>query len=199
MRFVARARHELARRPWIHWCLVAGLSTAAATSVASALAGVDRARESWGATANVLVATHPVPPGTPLAGVVERRSVPVAVVPDGAVAMVDLVDRAGGGAVARQHLAAGEIVTAADVAPASGPAALAPFGTRVVTVVVQVPTPAAVGDRVAIAADGVELVADAVVVGRLDGAILVAVRTDRAATVAAAAMAPTGVALLLVP
>jgi hypothetical protein len=64
-----------------------------------------------------------------------------------------------------------------------------------------VPTPAVVGDRVAIAAGGVELVDEAIVVGRIDdqGAVLVAVRTDRAATVAAAADAPTGVALLLVP
>jgi hypothetical protein len=68
-----------------------------------------------------------------------------------------------------------------------------------VTVVAQVPTPAVVGDRVAIAAGGVELVDEAVVVGHIDGAVLVAVRSDRAATVAAAADAPTGVALLLVP
>jgi hypothetical protein len=196
MGIVARARHELARRPWIHWCLVAGLSTAAASSVASALAGVERARASWGTTVDVLVATVPVSPGMPLAGAVEARSVPVALVPDAAVDAVDLVD---GDAVARQHLAVGEMVTAADVAPASGPLALAPRGTRVVTVVAQVPTPAVVGDRVAIAAGGVELVDEAVVVGHIDGAVLVAVRSDRAATVAAAADAPTGVALLLVP
>jgi SAF domain len=193
MRVVARIRLELARRPWIHWCVVVALATGAAWSVAAALAGVDRARAAWGTVARVVVANQPLAPGDPLAGATQLRSVPLAVVPAGAVG--ELPD----GAVARQRIGPDEIVTIDDVAARAGPPALAPPGTRIVAVAETVPTAAVVGDRVAVASDGVELVDGAVVVGRIDGAVLLAVDAGRAAGVAAAAVAPAGVALLIVP
>jgi hypothetical protein len=193
MRVVARIRLELARRPWIHWCLVVALAAGAAWSVAGALAGVDRARAAWGTVERVLVATRPIVPGDELDDATQLRSVPLAVVPDGAIGELPP------DAVARQRIGPEEIVTVDDVAARSGPPALAPRGTRIVTVVQTVPTAAVVGDRVAVASDGVELVDDAVVVGHVDGAVLLAVDAGRAAAVAAAAATPGGVALLLVP
>ncbi|MGH9135178.1 MAG: hypothetical protein ACRDZZ_14665, partial [Ilumatobacteraceae bacterium] len=57
----------------------------------------------------------------------------------------------------------------------------------------------AVGDRVVVAAEGIRLADDAIVVGLDDGVTIVAVPEDDAATVAAAASSTAGVALLLRP
>ena len=54
---VARARHVLARRPWLYWSAVLALAAFAGWSVAAAAAGVDEARRAWGATRDVVVAT----------------------------------------------------------------------------------------------------------------------------------------------
>jgi hypothetical protein len=193
LHLAARARLELARRPWIHWCLVGALAATVAWSLTAALASVDRARAAWETTGEVVVARRPARPGELLADVVARRTVPLALVPEAAV------DAVPAGAVARQRIGRGEIVTLDDVAPRAGPAALAPPGTLIVPIVEHVAAGAHTGDRVVVAADGVELVRDALVVDRVDGIVHLAVRADRAAAVAAAAASSGGVVLLLVP
>ena len=70
---VARARHVLARRPWLYWSAVLVLAAVAGWSVAAAAAGVDEARRAWGATRDVVVATDDLAPGRG-AGRARRRA-----------------------------------------------------------------------------------------------------------------------------
>ncbi|HEY0518366.1 MAG TPA: hypothetical protein VGC84_02645, partial [Ilumatobacteraceae bacterium] len=99
------------------------------------------------------------------------------------------------GTVARQHIAAGEIITGSDVS-ASGTAGLIPDGS------VAFGAPAAadqfsIGDRVAVFADG-QLICAGVVVDTSESGLMVAVPTSSAPTVAAALLANT-VVLALAP
>jgi hypothetical protein len=102
------------------------------------------------------------------------------------------------GARARQHVAAGEIVVAADAVAPDAPQALIPEGWAAVAVAEAVPSGAGLGAVVMAAADGVVLAADGVVVGRSDAAVLVAVPGEVAPAVAMAASSGE-LALLLVP
>ena len=189
---VARARHVLARRPWLYWSAVLALAAAAGGAVAHGAARVDDARRSWGTSRDVLVATVDIAPGDDLATRTEVRARPLPVVPDATIGSVPA------GATARQHIAAGEAVVAVDVAPTAGPQALIPSGSVAVAVAEAVPSGAAVGDRVVVVAGGVVLADAAVVVGLDAGTVLVAVPRDEAALVAQAA-ASGDLALLLVP
>jgi len=180
MHVLARARLVLARHPSLYWSAAAVLAAGAALVAADAAAGVDEARRSWGETRTVVLALGPVAPGAPLAGSTEVRAVPLPLVPADALAALT------GAEVARQHLTAGEIVVAHDVAATSGPAALVPDGWRGVPVREPVPSGASVGDRVAVVAGGVELAADAVVVGHLPDGLVVAVPHQQAPQVAQA-------------
>jgi hypothetical protein len=189
---VARARHVLARRPWLHWTAVLVLAAGAGWSVAAGAAGVDDARRSWGTTRDVLVATADIAPGDELTGRTVVRARPVPVVAEATI------DSLPAGAVARQHITAGEAVVSADVAPASGPQALIPPGSVAVAVAEAVPSGAAVGDHVVAASGGAILAPEAVVVGRTADAVLVAVPLDEAAPVARAATSGD-LALLLAP
>ena len=189
---VARVRHVLARRPWLYWLAVLLLGAAAGLVVADAIAGVEAARRSWGATRPVLVAADDVAPGQVLADHVEVRTRPGPMVPTGAVEELPPA------ATARQRIAAGEMVMAHDVAATDGPQALIPEGWRAVAVAELVPSGAAVGDEVTAASGGI-VVADAgLVVAQLAESVLVAVPADVAAQVAHAAV--TGeLTLLLEP
>jgi hypothetical protein len=189
---VARVRHVLARRPWLYWLAVALLAGLAGLAVADAASGVDAARRAWGTTRPVVVAAVDVAPGTALAGATEVRSLPAPMVPAGAVAEVP--DEA----IARQHLASGEVVMAHDVAPTAGPRALIPDGWQAVPVAEPVPSGVAVGDEVAAVSGGVVVAAEGVVVGQLTEGVLVAVPADVAAQVAHAA-ATGELTLLLEP
>ena len=73
---VARVRHVLARRPWLHWTAVLALAAGAGWAVAAGVAGVDDARRSWGTTRDVLVATADIAPGDDLAARTELRTRP---------------------------------------------------------------------------------------------------------------------------
>ena len=180
-------RRLLVKRPWIYWLTVAVAAAGAGGSVLERSDRIDAQRAAWGATQGVWVATSDHGPGDPLSA--ERRDVPSAVVPDGAVNDVD-------GLSARQHLAAGEIVHSSDVVALTGPQALTPTGWLVVPVNESPVSGAVIGDRVRVVGDGVVLSAAAVVVGHHDGSTLIAVPTDEAPAVAALA---TGVTLLLIP
>jgi hypothetical protein len=189
---LARARHVLARRPWLYWLAVALVAVGAAVAAARGAATVDAARRSWGSTREVVVATADLAPGDALAGHVEVRERPAPMVPADALSDLD------GAARARQHVVAGEILVAPDVAATDAPQDLIPAGWAAVAVGEAVPTGVAVGDRVAVASGGARLADDGVVVGRSGEAVLVAVPADAAPAVAAAS-ATGDVALLLQP
>lgn len=192
MHVAARLRYVLARHRWLYWAAVLLLGGATALVVASATAAVDDARRSWGETRPVLVATADLVPGDPLDGAAELRALPVPMIPAAALGA------ARAGAVARQHVATGEVVVSADVAATASPQALIPAGWSAVAVAEAVPTGAVTGDEVTAVAEGVVLAARGVVVGRSGDAVLVAVPDGDGPAVAMAAASGT-LALLLVP
>ncbi len=177
---LARARHVLARRPWLYWSAVVALATGAGLVAAHAAAAVDDARRQWGATREVLVATAELAPGDALAGRVEVRSRPGPMIPSGAVTTV------GPEAHARQHVEAGEILVGPDVAAAGSPQDMIPAGWAAVAVAEAVPSGAEVGDAVSAASGGVVLAEHGLVVGRRGEVVLVAVPAAEAPQVAAA-------------
>lgn len=185
------ARRVLARRPWLYPVLVVGLAVAIAAGVHDRMRDLERARAAWGEDRTVLVVVESVEPGMPVP--VERVGVPVAIVPDGAIGALDELV----GAVARQRIGRGEIVTAIDVVPGDGPMALVPDGWLAVPVAEARPSGAEVGDRVRVVSDGFEI-ADAMVVGRLGDVVLLGVHADDGPTVAATD-ADAGVTLLRLP
>jgi hypothetical protein len=180
---VARLRHVLARRPWLYWLAVLALAGAAGLVVADAAAGVDAARRSWGTTRQVLVTAVDVAPGETLSGRVAVRSVPEPMIPP------DALEDVAPTAIARQRLAAGEMVMAHDVAATGGPQALIPDGWRAVAVAELVPSGAAAGDAVSVASGGILVTDHGMVVGDLPEGVLVAVPADVAAPIAHAAVA----------
>lgn len=186
-------RRLLARRPWIYWLVVSAAALATAIAVQHRIAAVDEARRAWGDAREVLIARRDTRPGELLD--VEIREVPVALIPTAA-----LNDPTDGRLIARQDVAAGQIVTAPDVGRdgADGPAALLPDGWAAVPIVESPPLGAAVGARVQIAGDGVVLATDAIVVGYHDDVTLIAVPAAVAPMVAAGAQSG-GVAVLLLP
>ncbi len=189
---LARARHLLARRPWIYWAVVAAFAATAAWSVLAALDGVDGARRAWGEGRTVLVAADDIAPGDAIADHVEAATRPAPVVPD--AALRELPDDA----VARQHVAAGEVLVGPDVAPRAGPQALIPPGWLGVAVAEAVPSGARPGDRVRAVSSGVVVATDGLVVDAGEAALVVAVPAGDAAAVAAGSTAGD-LTLLLVP
>lgn len=185
-------RRVLVRRPWIYWLVVAVCTVAVAAEVLERVDRIEAARAAWGDTRRVLVADHDAAPGDPLA--MSARDLPVAIVPASAL------DASGDGRhVARQHVAAGEIVTERDVAPLSrGALALVPAGWLAVPVVESPASGAQVGDRVRIVSDGLVLAGEALVVGFHDDVTLIAVPADVAPMVPLAADSGS-LAVLLVP
>ena len=182
-------RRLIARRPWVYWFAVGALGAWAYSAVGEHTAAADRARADWGATTPVLVATADVGPGDALAGAVAAHDWPRALAPPGAIA--ELPD----GAIARQHVAAGDVLGTPDLAPAGGPLALVPEGWVVAPVVESPTSGAAVGDRVVVSSEGVVLADAALVVGFVDSATHVAT----APAIAPQLPAAPDVALLRVP
>jgi hypothetical protein len=184
-------RRLLARRPWLYWLLVGAVAAGFASEVAGRSDAVDAERARWGESRTVLVADRDVLPGDPLAVAVTKRTLPVAMIPIEAISEIDRQ-------VARQRIAAGEVITAPDVAEQDGPRALLPEGWLAVAIVESPSSGARIGDRVQIASEGTLISSDAVVIGFVDDATLVAAPADEAPLLPAAAAAG-GVALLLVP
>ncbi len=187
MHVAARARLVLARRPWIYWVAVAVLAGLAATTVQGQISSIADERARWGASRTVVVATQHHEPGDPV--VAELTTLPVAAVSDGAL------DELPDGAVARQRVAAGEVVTRLDVTSRIGPAALAEPGTVVVALSDPLARNVTVGLAVQVSADGLVVADDAVVTGIVDDVVFVAVSERDGPIVAAAAQ--QGVASLL--
>ena len=120
-----------------------------------------------------------------------RRVLPVAALPDGAL------DTLADGALVRQRIAAGEILTELDVTARAGPAALAEPGTVVVALSDPLARGVVVGLAVQVSADGVVLADDAVVSGVVDDVVFVAVSEPDGPRVAAAAQQGTASLLFL--
>lgn len=163
---------------------------------AGAFASVDRlddastaARDEWGEPAAVWIAGEPARPGEPL--VAARRDVPAWLVPEGAADPA----RELAGATVRRAIAAGAIVTGADIDARSPPLALVPSGWLVVAVVESPSVGAGVGERVLVVGDGIVLADEALVVEVLDGRTLVAMPAD-VAPMTAFAVTQGGVSLL---
>jgi Flp pilus assembly protein CpaB len=107
------------------------LGGATALTAVSLVGAADAARDRWGATRTVIVASHDLAPGDVVdAGAVEARELP-----EGLLGDAVLADRPDG-AVVRQPIMAGEPVVASRLAPhgLTGAAALVAPGERAVTV-----------------------------------------------------------------
>ncbi len=191
VRVTVSVRRLLARRPWLYWLLVAAVAAGFAAELAGRSDAIDAERSRWGESRIVLVADRNVLPGDQLAGAVTKRRFPVAMIPGEAISEIDRQ-------VARQRIAAGEVITAPDVSERDGPRALVPEGWLAVAIVESPSSGAGIGDRVQIASEGTVISSDAVVIGFVDDATLVAAPADEAPLLPAAAAAG-GVALLLVP
>lgn len=187
MPMMPAVRRLVARRPWIQWLVIAAVAIGLAASVADAMARVDAERAAWGSSVTVWVAAHDISPGEPIA--VEALEVPEAVRPVGAAD-----DPAG--AVARQVIGRGEIVTEVDIVDSDG--SLAPPGWVIAPVRESLPSGAGLGDRVQVASDGFVIASDALVVGFVDDVALVAAPAEVAALLPAASVT-TSVALLRTP
>lgn len=171
-RRAAAARRVLARRPWLYWLAIGSLAVAAAATVNAHATRLDTARDAWGSRVPVLVARRPIAPGEALADAVAVEQWPEALV--GAALPSEL----SAGAVARQHIAAGEPLGRSDVVPAGGPLALVPDGWVAVPVVESPASGAAPGDWVGVVSEGVVIAEEAVVVGSVDQATLIATPAD---------------------
>lgn len=185
-------RRILVRRPWIYWLLAAIATLATSATLLGRSDAIDAARDSWGETRTVWVATVDHAPGDPVTA--DRRDVPMSMVSEDAVTVADGV----GGRTARQHIAAGEIVHDIDLVAADGPQAMIPPGWLAVPIDESPASGARLGDRVHVVSDGFVVSEDGLVVGTHEGTTLVAVPDHAAPSIPAAADAGS-LTLLLVP
>jgi len=182
------------------WAVTVAAALLAGGVTASTVQQASRAAAAWGTRREVAVATRTLSPGAVIgSGDVERRALPEALLPDGA--LDDPVGR-----VVVSPVLAGEPVPQARVAPEGrhGPGALVPEGQVAVAVPADVPLPPlAPGDPVVVlgVADpmtmqGVVLAREATVVAVTDDGVTVAVPAAAATTVTAALLAgPVALAL----
>jgi pilus assembly protein CpaB len=127
---VVRARRALAR-PVVRRAAVAVLAIATALTVLAVVNAAGAARDRWGQSRPVVVATRDLAPGEVVdPSAVETRDLPEGVLTDGALAATPE------GAVVRQPILAGEPVAERRLAPngLTGAAALVPPGERAVAV-----------------------------------------------------------------
>jgi hypothetical protein len=187
MHLLARIRLMVARHPWIYWLTIAVVAGLVAVGVASALAGVETARRSWGQQSTVWMTTAAVAPGAPITATAHQ--VPDAVVPAGATGENP------GGMIARQRLGPGEIVTTDDLS-ARGSAGLIPDGWAAFAVPAS-STHFAAGDSLDVYSGDV-FVAAGVVVDEGDAELMVAIPSTAAPALAAALLADS-VTIALTP
>lgn len=176
----ARIRRFFARHRLVYWLVVAAGALGVGATVAVQSRQLTEARASWGETTTVWVAVADTSAGAELR--VHTRRLPGAMVPADAVrgSWPD-------GAVARQPVAAGEVIVDHDLSVAR--LALLPDGWRGVALAVDdTSAPVVLGDRVDVVAMGAVLAADGVVVQTTDAAVVVGVPPDVAPVVAAAAL-----------
>lgn len=175
MPVMPRVRRVIARHPWVQWVVIVSLAVVVTASAAEAMARVDAERAAWGRSTSVWVAVRDVQAGEPIEA--EQRDVPAAVRPPGAADVPE-------GALARQAIGRGEIVTDLDVVDRDG--SLAPPEWLVAPVRESLPSGATVGEHVRVVSDGFVVAPEGIVVGFVDDATLVAVPPDVAPLLPAA-------------
>jgi hypothetical protein len=190
MHVASRVRHVLARRPWIYWAVVVVLAALAATVVHDEMRSIAAERGRWGTARTVMVASRGHEPGDPVDA--DPTAIPLAALPDQALSEVPA------GAVVRQRVADGEVLTELDVISRPGPAALAEAGTVVVALSDPLARDVAVGQSVQVSADGVVIADSATVTGVVDEVVFVAV-TERDGPIVAAAAQQGTASLLYLP
>jgi hypothetical protein len=187
---LATLRTLLARHPLLYWIVVAAIAALVADIAVGKLHGIDVARRRWGESHDVWISSRVTMPGEAI--LAEVRAVPVAVVPEGAVAD-DPRAR-----VALQRLAPGEIVTTADVG--DGMLQLLPPEWQGVAFVADETTiPLRIGNHVAVVADGVVVVATGVVIDVTERSVTVGVPAADAPPAALAARTQTAALTLRRP
>ncbi len=177
MQLAARCRTWLARHPLIYWLAVAAIAASAALGAWGYQQRLDEARRSWGRTVTVWVASNDAAPGEPLAA--EPADWPEPLVP------ADAVHADPGDSVSRQHISAGEAITAPDLRP-TGNAALVPDGWVAISVAWSSPPGVGEGDAVRVFADGVAL-GDGTAIHVADDHVVVALPADAAGAASMAA------------
>ncbi|MEM9515150.1 MAG: hypothetical protein AAGA42_09870 [Actinomycetota bacterium] len=170
-------RRFLSTHRWAYWLLVVSLACVVGVSVRGATTDADHARRAWRETQVILAAVRHHDAGEPIE--YEEIELPVAAVPATALRQVDA------DAIARQPIAAGEVLTAVDVA--SEGAGVAAQGTLTIAIRSYEPTITAVGDSVHVLAEGRSVSDSGVVVDVVDDVVHVAVPETDAPAVAWAA------------
>ncbi len=174
-------RRFLSEHRWVYWAIVIATATVAAWSVHGTVDHAEQARRSWTATQIVLVAAHDHDAGDVIGH--DAIELPVAAVPATAVHQLD------SDAIARQSIAAGEVLTDVDVAGAT--TGVAPDGTLTIAIRAYDTTIATMGDHVHVLAEGRSVSDAGVVVDVVDDIVHVAVPERDAPAVAAAASSST--------
>lgn len=179
MNIGAATRRFLARRPWVHWLVVAVLAAGVALGIAVRVGEADEARSSWETTREVWVADRDLDAGEVADATL--RSYPTAAVPGSAIPSHAPPGRL------RQRVARGEVIVEADVTVGPGPAAGADDGQVVVAISDPLVGRVPVGVSVAVYAEGIVLAETGRIV-EVDGStVYVAVDVAVAPVVAAAA------------
>jgi hypothetical protein len=179
MSIVVRSRMFVARHPWIHWATVVLLTTIVIAVEVGRVNDLEAARDRWGSTTAVLVATREHVPGDEV--VAEWRDLPDAVIPPTAVTDPPAHP------TLRRAITTGEVVVEADLVDEPGPAGHLDDGRAIVPISDPLLTVVEVGARVAVYADGITLADEATVVVEDGDIVYVAVDRRDAPMVAAAA------------
>ncbi len=178
--WLAHVRSFVARHRALYWSSVVCLMLVVGLTLLTQSRGVVQARAAWGTSVDVWVSRADTLPGQPITA--QQRAMPAAMVPGSAVTAAPPA-----GSIARQHVADGEIVVAADIGVGRLP--LLPAGWRAVAIAADDTTIAlAVGDHVDVVAGGNVVSADGVVVDVQPGAVTIGVVAAGAPVVAAAAL-----------
>lgn len=190
-------RRLVARARWVYWLVVAGCAAIAALAMMRAVHAAEVEARAWGSPVAVVLATGDVPVGERFAGRVAVVELPAPAVPPGALReLAELPPTA----VALQRVGVGEIVVTHDVVPSGAPAALVPDGWLAVPIIEQAQSGVVVGDRVAIAADGLLLASHGQVVGiRPESNVVVVALPEPVAATAAEAAAARAAVILVAP
>lgn len=195
VRWAPSRLRRIARHPALWWALALVLMVGGGTSLVQRAEQLEQARANWGAAQQVLVVASAVGSGERVAGSVEVRELPVALIPDGAVSDI------GSNAFARVDLFAGEVLLDRRVSANQG--GELPDNTAALTVTLaQRATLVDVGDLVDLwtvdtAAGQSHRVAHRVVVlGHDDATLTIAVPHADVGDVALAAVRPLTAALV---
>lgn len=177
MHLLSRCRTTAARHPLAYWAVVALLGAGAAGSIWRERSQVTSARDAWGTTRAVAVAARDLAPGDPAD--VDTVELPEAMVPAAALAP----DDASTGVIV-QHVAAGEVLTGADIG--TGRLSLLPAGWVAIATRADPLPPVAIGDAVQLLTPDGVLADTATVIATEGDVVTIGVPADHAAAVAAA-------------